>query len=119
MTQIELRPASFDLTFTAREKLAGLIGDQAVPLAAVRAVEVVPDGAAALRGVRAPGFAIPRVRMIGTWRRRSGRTLADVRAHQPAVRIALTGHRYDELLVRVSDPERTAAALAAAARAAA
>jgi hypothetical protein len=52
-----------DDTLTVRlppvSKVAGLLRDQVIPRSAVTAVEVVPDGLAAARGLRAPGLALP------------------------------------------------------------
>ena len=80
MTTITLHDDVLSVTFTTGEKIAGLIGDQRVPMTAVRCAEVVPDGLAAARGLRAPGLGLPGVRKIGTWRRPSGTSLVAVRA---------------------------------------
>ncbi|MHA6793235.1 hypothetical protein ACVGVM_06900 [Pseudonocardia bannensis] len=93
-----------EVTFSRGEKIAGLIRDVHVPLSAVRDAVVVPDGFAAARGVRAPGLAIPGVRKIGTWRRHGEKALVAVRRGEPAVRISLSGERYDTLLLGVADP---------------
>ncbi|MFP3712586.1 hypothetical protein [Puerhibacterium sp. TATVAM-FAB25] len=112
MTAITLLPDTLTVAFTRAEKVAGLIRDQHVPLSAVRSVEVVPDGLAAARGLRAPGLALPGSRKIGTWRSRSGKTLVSVRSGRPALRVRLDGQRYAELLVDVDRPAEVAAALA-------
>ena len=113
MTTIIIDDSTLRVAFTTREKIAGLLRDQRLPLSAVRAVEVVPDGVAATRGLRAPGLALPGLRNIGTWRRRGQKSLVSVRAGQPAVRIALDGQPYASLLLGVDDPERVAQALSA------
>lgn len=91
------------LRFRAWEKVAGLIRDLDVPVSAIRAVEVVEDGLAATRGLRAPGLGLPRLRKVGTWRGRGHKSLVSVRRHQPAVRLRLTGQRFDEVLVGADD----------------
>ena len=48
------------VALTTREKIAAVHGDIDVPLSAVREVRVEPDALAAVRGLRAPGLAIPR-----------------------------------------------------------
>jgi hypothetical protein len=116
MTTISIHPTSLHVTFTTREKIVGLVRDQEIPRSAVRGVEVVPDGVDAARGVRAPGFAFPGRRSIGTWRTRGGRALVAVHGGRPAVRIALEGQRYSELLLDVDDPGAVAHALAPASR---
>ncbi len=56
MTTATVHPDVLEISFTRREKIAGLVRDQLIPLTAVTAAEVVPDGLAALRGIRAPGL---------------------------------------------------------------
>ncbi|WP_199422901.1 hypothetical protein [Actinotalea solisilvae] len=114
MTTISRIDQTVSVRFTRREKIAGLLRDQELPTAAVVRAEVVPDGLAALHGVRAPGLGLPGLRSIGTWRSRSGTTLASVRAGRPALRVVLTGERWAEMLLDVDAPEQAAAALAAA-----
>ena len=113
MATLQLRPPVLSLRLTRGEKIWGLLRDVDVPLAAVRDVEVVTDGIAAVRGLRAPGLGLPG-RKIGTWRGRGRRTLVCVRRGQPAVRLRLDGQRWDELLVGTDEAEAVAAALAAA-----
>ncbi|MBG0815539.1 serine aminopeptidase domain-containing protein [Planomonospora sp. ID82291] len=81
------------------ERTAGLHGDVRVPLSAVREVAVVRNPVAEVRGLRAPGLAVPGRTKIGTWRRAGGRSFVVARRDVPAVRVALSGARYDELLV--------------------
>ncbi len=95
------------------EKVAGLLGDLDVPLSAVAAAEVVPDGPRALRGVRAPGLGVPGGPRIGTWRGAGATRWVALRAHAPALRVRLRGERYDEVLVTTTDPERLARELTA------
>jgi hypothetical protein len=112
MATLQLAPPTLSLRLTREEKLAGILRDVDVPLAAVRAVEVVTDPLTATRGMRAPGLALPGRRKVGTWRRPGERTLVCVRRGQAAVRIRLEGQRYDTLLVGVDDADALAAELA-------
>ena len=104
------------IRFAPTEKALGLLRDVDVPFSAVRDVEVVPNGLAATTGVRAPGYAWPWSRKLGTWRRRGHKSLVDVRRDQPALRVLLEGQRYDELLIGSDDAERVAAGLRARVR---
>lgn len=117
MTTIHLADDTLSVRLTRRERLAGLLRDVDVPLAAVRDVGVVPDGAAAARGLRSPGLGLPGVRLVGTWRGRGHRALVVVHGRRPAVRIRLEGERWTELLLGVEDPHATAAAVRRAAAA--
>jgi hypothetical protein len=109
MTAILVSDDTVTVQLTPVSKVAGLLRGQVIPRSAVTKVEVVTDGLAAARGLRAPGLAIPGRRKIGTWRGRGSRRFVDVRRGQPALRLHLRGQRYDELLIGQED----AAALAA------
>lgn len=111
MTTFRVHDATLIVSFTAAEKIAGLLRDQRIPLSAVRTVEVVPDGLKAARGLRAPGLALPGLRKIGTWRSKAGRSLVAVHRHRPAVRLTLDGQRYASLLITTDSPEQVAASL--------
>lgn len=111
MAALQLTSSTLSVRLTRGEKVAGLLREVTVPLSAVRSVEAVADGVAAVRGVRAPGLALPG-RRIGTWRRRGERALVCVRRGQPALRMALEGQRYDTLLVGADDAAALAATLA-------
>jgi hypothetical protein len=109
MATLRTTAQTLTVTLTRAEKVLGLLRDLEVPLSSVRSVEVVPDGLAAVRGLRAPGLGLPGVRKIGTWRARREKSLVSVRRGQPAVRVRLAGQRFDSLLLGTDD----AAALAA------
>ncbi len=110
MATIETTSGTLRVSLTRAEKVLGLLRDLEVPLSAVRSVTVVPDGLAAARGLRAPGLGLPGRRLIGTWRRRGSRSLVSVR-RGPAVRLELTGRRFDTVLVSADDAAAVAAAL--------
>ena len=111
MATVQLTTDSLTVHLTRAEKLAGLLRDLTLPLDAVTEMEVVPDGASAVRGVRAPGLGLP-WRRIGTWRRRGERSLVSVRRGEPALRLRLTGQRFDTVLVGLPDAAATAAEIA-------
>jgi hypothetical protein len=106
MTASEIR-----VRFTRSEKILGLARDITFPRAAVTEVSVHDDALAAVRGLRAPGLAIPGRRRVGTWRAPGRRAAVSVVAGTPAVRIELTGQKYDEVVISSTDAEEWAAAL--------
>ncbi len=114
MATVTTTPRTLTVSLSRAERILGLLRDLEVPLSAVQAVEVVPDGPAATRGLRAPGLSLPGARKIGTWRRRGEKTLVSVRRGRPAVRVRLAGQRFATLLVCVDDPAVVAGALAPA-----
>jgi hypothetical protein len=111
MARLQLTDTTLTLRLTRFEKIAGLLRDVEVPRSAVHDVEVAADPMEAVRGLRAPGLALPGVRKIGTWRRPGERTLVSIRRGQPAVRIRLSGQRYDTLVVGADDAAELAGAL--------
>jgi hypothetical protein len=116
MATLQLTDTTLTLRLTRPEKIWGLLREVRVPCSAVRAVDVVTEPLTAVRGLRAPGLALPGVRKIGTWRGHGERTLVCVRRDQPAVRIRLDGQRYDTLLVGADDATALADALTGTAR---
>jgi hypothetical protein len=115
MATVQLTPTTVTVRFTTAEKIAGLLRDLELPRSAVRSAEVVPEPLDGIRGLRAPGLALPGVRKVGTWRRPGERSLVCVRRGQPAVRVRLQGVRYDTLLLGADDVATLADALAPAA----
>lgn len=97
MAQISISGSELHIRLTLGEKVAALRGDLRVPLSRIAAVGVEQHPFEAVRGVRAPGVAIPRRTAIGTWQHRSGTDVALLHGSGPAVRIELvdsvTGRR--------------------------
>ncbi len=87
MPTITIDAHSVHLRLSIAERIFALRGDLRLPLDTLSAVDVVPDGLAAVRGLRAPGLGVPGGAKIGTWRRRGGATVALVRGRGPALRI--------------------------------
>lgn len=106
MARITVDTDTLTVRLSLAEKVAALRGDVRVPRHAVTGVTVEPDGLAAVRGIRAPGLAIPTRTKIGTWRARGHRAFVCVHSGEPALRIRLSGAGDDELLV--STPEADA-----------
>lgn len=112
MTSIAVSDDALTVRLPLLSKIAGLLGNQVIPRSAISSADVVIDGLAAVRGIRAPGLAIPGRRKVGTWRGRGARRFVDVRRGQPALRLRLQGQRYDELLIGHDDAAALAARLA-------
>ena len=103
MATITMNQHAVSVRFTCAEKVAGLLRDIDVPRSAVTSATAEPDGLRAARGIRAPGLAIPGRRKIGTWRRRGHRSAVCVRRDEPALSLALSGGKYDELLIGAAE----------------
>lgn len=87
------------LTLTTREKIFALHADMRIPLSMVEAIDVVTEPLREARGLRLPGLEIPRRIKIGTWRRPGLRSFIVARRGQPAVRVRLRDHKYNQLLI--------------------
>ncbi len=112
MATIETTPSTLRIRLSLTEKLFGLLRDLEVPRSSITAVEAVPAGLGAVRGLRAPGLGLPGVRAVGTWRGLGEKAYVSVRRDQPAVRVRLSGQRFDTLLIGTDDAAATAARLA-------
>lgn len=95
------------------EKVAGLVRDQEIPLAAVHAVDVIGDPMAAPSGIRAPGLSFPGRRKVGTWRGRGRREFVCVRRGEPAVELIVEGGPYDRYLLGTPQAQAVATRIAA------
>jgi len=114
MAEMSVEGTDLSVRLVRNEKFWGLLGDLRVPLASVTAVEAVPDGRRAVRGMRAPGLGGPQ-RLIGTWRARGNKQYVCVRRGQPAVKVTLEGQRYRTVLIGLDDAEQVAARIRSAA----
>ncbi|HEX6956087.1 MAG TPA: hypothetical protein VF156_14535 [Agromyces sp.] len=103
MAEIRITDGRLRITLTRREKVAGLLGDVEVPLSSIRRVDLVDDAFDAVRGLRAPGLAIPGVTRVGTWRGRGRRSLVVARRGRPALVVDLEGQRFDRLVLSTTD----------------
>jgi hypothetical protein len=108
MSTVTLTDSTFEVSLTPLEKLGGFSGDVRVPRRAITSVELVGDGLAAVRGLRAPGLALPGRIKLGTWRGRGGATFVAVRRGEPALRLELEGERYASVLVSTPEAEALA-----------
>lgn len=113
MATIRIDHRDIVVELTTAEKIAGVHGSLRFPASAVTASEVVPEGPEAVRGVRAPGLAIPGRRYVGTWRQKGGKEFVAVRRGQPALRLSLQGQPFASVLVGVDQPEVSASQLTA------
>lgn len=111
MATVDVEGDTVTVRLSTAEKVASLRGDVRFPRSAVTGVEVVEDALGATRGMRAPGFALPGRRKIGTWRGR-GKEFVSAAGGQRGVRITLEGQPWAAVVLGLDDPEGVAARLA-------
>ncbi|WFR72887.1 hypothetical protein P9209_03085 [Prescottella defluvii] len=68
MAEMTVTASALTIRLSRGEKVAALHGDITFPLGYVRDVDVVADAFTNIRGMRAPGLAVPGRVRIGTWR---------------------------------------------------
>ncbi len=114
MATISLEHDTLAIRLAPLERLFAVRGDLTLPLQTIASAESVPDGLAAVRGLRAPGLGVPGRVKYGTWRRRDGGTVALVRGRGPALRIRSSAGRVRDLLVSTPRADELAAQITAA-----
>ena len=103
MAHIELEPDRLHVRLGPLEKLGALHGDLCIPLAAISSVRVDADPFASVRGLRAPGVGVPRVALLGTWRRRRGSSFVAAYRGQPAIVLDVDDERHERVIVSTAD----------------
>lgn len=110
MAWMEIDGHQLVVRFSPAERVLGLVRDLVVPLSSVDSVELM-DSWKAVRGLRV-GLGLPRVRLVGTWYSRGHRQLVSLRRGVPALKVGLSGERYDEVLISVPETDLLHACLA-------
>ena len=114
MAELAVADGELVLRLSVVEKAEAVHGDLHVPLASVRAVEVIDDAHEMTRiktgfkvGMRIPGSA-----SVAVVRRSGHKMFVAVHHDTPrAVRVLLEGDSYDEWIVGATDPESVVANL--------
>ena len=105
MVSLMAEPDTLRVRLTRGERWAALRrNDVTVPWAEVRSVEAVADPFRLVRGLRAPGLAVPWRTKIGTWHSHGRKTFAVTRKGLPGLRITLQHSSFDEILMNAGNP---------------
>jgi pimeloyl-ACP methyl ester carboxylesterase len=107
MAAIQTTSDHLHLVLTTKEKIVGLLGDVTVPLDAIIRIRTVEDPESAVRGLRAPGLAMRRNVLVGTWRGGGRRSIVVARRRHPALTIGIHGQHITDLIVSVPNAEAT------------
>ena len=112
MAHIDVDGTSVTVRLQGLERLWAMRTKVTADRAAVRRATTTLDLLSEVRGVRAPGLALPGRIKVGTWRSRQGKDLVVARRGQPGVVLELDGTAWRRFLIGCPDlasAERTAA----------
>jgi hypothetical protein len=116
MSQLVVSGTDVTLHLSRLERIGAMRGDVVVPRASVTSARAVPVAWAEIRGIRAPGYGMPRHAAVGTWRHDGVKDFVSVRYGQPGVVVELTGQPFARLVVGDADPGAVLERLGAATR---
>jgi len=111
MASLEVAPDRLTVRLSFAERLMAFHGNIVVPRDALQGAEVVDDPFRSIRGIRAPGSAIPFVGAYGTFRHKGKKAFVAVHRGERAVRLSLAGQKFESIVLGVADPEQLVAKL--------
>lgn len=114
MASLTRNSDNLKLTFDTADKVLGLVGDLTIPLEAITSITVTDDPFAAVKGLRAPGLALPGRIRIGTWRSPGSKLLVAARNRQTSIVLTLQGQTHSRVVVGTDNATSLAEELAAA-----
>ena len=105
MVSLSVDSRTITVRLNLLERVLAVHGSVTLPLDSIRLAASVPDGLAAVRGIRAPGLGVPGWAKIGTWRRPGSRTLAVVRGRGPALHLYMSEGPISQVLISTPDAD--------------
>ncbi|WP_440709158.1 hypothetical protein [Herbiconiux sp. YIM B11900] len=92
-----------EIRLTRAEKVLSLRRtDLVVPLESIRSAALTDDPWVWVRGIRAPGAAIPLTLAVGTWKFHDGKDFLLVKGTRTSVVIDLEGQEFSRLIITTS-----------------
>lgn len=97
------------------EKLGALHGGPTARVGAISGIEIVEKlwGSHTLRGIRAPGTALPYVVLLGTMRGKGYKDFVAIKGRGPGAVITFTDGHFERWILTLRQPEDELAALLA------
>ncbi|WP_244231770.1 hypothetical protein [Rathayibacter sp. VKM Ac-2804] len=112
MPVVTVLPDRLELRLTRAERVLALHrGDVVVERASIRSATVTEDPWIWVRGIRAPGTAVPLTIAAGTWKFHGGKDFLLIKRTAAAVVIDLVGEEYSRLIVSTKHAPELIAAL--------
>jgi len=113
MADLHVHPDRLEIHLTRAEKvLAMKREDLVVPRDSIRSVAITEDPWIWIRGIRAPGAAVPLTLSLGTWKFHGGKDFLLIKGKQrAAVVIDLEGEEYSRVIVSTPHAARLVEAL--------
>lgn len=113
MADLHVHPDRLEIHLTRAEKvLAVKRDDLVVPRDSIRSVAITEDPWIWIRGIRAPGAAVPLTLSLGTWKFHGGKDFLLIKGKQrAAVVIDLDGEEYSRIIVSTPHAARLIEAL--------
>jgi len=103
MADLHVHPDRLEFRLTRAEKvLAFRRADVVIPRASIRSAIITEDPWIWVRGIRAPGAAIPLTLAIGTWKFHGGKDFLLIKGTRVSVVIDLVGEEFSRLVVSTS-----------------
>lgn len=100
MADLHVHPDRLELKLTPAEKvLAFRRADVAIPRASIRSAIITENPWIWVRGIRAPGAAVPLTLAIGTWKFHGGKDFLLIKGSRVSVVIDLVGEEFARLVV--------------------
>jgi hypothetical protein len=101
MADMHVHSDRLEIHLTAAEKVLALKReDLLIPRESIRSVAITEDPWIWIRGIRAPGAAVPLTLAIGTWKFHGGKDFLLIKGKQrAAVVIDLEGEEYSRVIV--------------------
>ena len=101
MADLHVHPDRLEIRLTRAEKvLAFKREDLVVPRDSIRSVAITEDPWIWIRGIRAPGAAVPLTLSVGTWKFHGGKDFLLIKGKQrAAVVVDIDGEEYSRIIV--------------------
>lgn len=112
MASLRVHPDRLEVQLTRAEKILALRRDDLlVAREGIRSVTITDDPWIWIRGIRAPGAAVPLTLAVGTWKFHGGKDFLVIKAKRQAVVIDLEDEEFSRIIVSTNHAAELIASL--------